>query len=62
MMMAEAANLMAVMTVVAAMTGVNADGQGFGGPGAQHGKGEGGDNELFHDNVLWNDAGITPCP
>jgi hypothetical protein len=40
------------------MAGVDADGQGLGSAGAQHGKGEGGDNELFHDNDPWeNDKG-----
>jgi hypothetical protein len=56
MMMAEAAHLVAVMhgaVVTPAMAGVDADGQGFGGAGGQHGKGESGDNELFHDNDPW---------
>ena len=62
MMMAEAANLMAVMAIVAAMAGVDADGQGFGGPGAQHGKREGGDNEFFHDNIPWKRCGNNAVP
>jgi hypothetical protein len=54
-MMVEAAHLVTVVhgTIVAMMAGIDANGQGFGGAGGQHGKGEGSDNEFFHDNDPW---------
>jgi hypothetical protein len=65
MMMVVAAHLVTVMVhgaVMAAMAGADADGQGLRGPTAQHRKSEGGDNELFHDNILGSDAELTPRP
>ncbi len=47
-MSAADAVMMAIEAVAMVMAGMDADGQGFRGAGAQQGDGEGGENDLFH--------------